>query len=358
MSADLREHAVGFLLPAFFKAHDEALYELYAYDYTKEEDTSVRRQILSQFQQVRSIHQLSDREAAQLILDDEIDILIDLHGLSSGARPGIFTLHPAVRQGTYLGFIGSTGMPWFDFVLADRHVLPPELAVHFIEKPVYMEGTFLPPAEVPFPLPIVGRSELGLPADAFVMGAFGNVYKITPQIFRSWMSLLKRIPKSILWLIDDNPETTANLRAEASRAGVDSGRLVLSPRTDHRHFCARLRLADVFLDTYPYNCGSTARDIVNAGVPLVSLYGDTMVSRMGLSILRSVGCESLAVSSFAAYENKVVELYTTKGAATSYKELAPWEAVRLQEAMAQWGEPSPMFKLDHVLPLRIEGRVA
>lgn len=312
VSADLREHAVGFLLPAFFEGHDRTRYELYAYDFTQDENTATRRTILGLFDQVRSIHALDDRHAAQLILDDEIDILIDLHGLSSGARPGIFALHPAPRQGTYLGFIGSTGMPWFDFVLADRQVLPPELATHFTEKPLYLEGSFLPLAATPQPLPEVGRAQLGLAEQAFVMGAFGNVYKITPEMFASWMRLLQRMPDAVLWLIDDNTETTANLRAHARRAGVDPRRLVFASRCDHAHFCARLRLADVYLDTYPYNCGSTSRDVINAGVPLVSLYGQTMVSRMGLSILQSVGCAHLATSSLADYEDKVLEVYLKK----------------------------------------------
>jgi predicted O-linked N-acetylglucosamine transferase (SPINDLY family) len=335
VSADLREHAVGFLLPAFFEGHATQRYELYAYDYTKEENTATRQQLIAMFKQVRPIHALSDRQAAQLILEDEIDILVDLHGLSSGARPGIFALHPAPKQGTYLGFIGSTGMPWFDFVLADRHVLPPELAVHFTEKPIYIDGTFLPQAASPDQLPQVSRAELGLADDAFVMGAFGNVYKITPSMFACWMKLLQRIPQAVVWLIDDNPQTTANLRAQAVRAGVDPARLVFAARTDHVHFCARLRLADVFLDSYPYNCGSTARDIVNAGVPLVSLYGDTMVSRMGLSILQSVGCPQNAVRTFADYEDAVLGVFLKKGSSNKHVYEAPKEAALMHKALAQ-----------------------
>ncbi len=335
VSADLREHAVGFLLPAFFEGHDTQRYELYAYDYTKEENTLTRQQLKAMFKQVRPIHALSDRQAAQLILEDEIDILIDLHGLSSGARPGIFALHPAPKQGTYLGFIGSTGMPWFDFVLADRHVLPPELAVHFTEKPIYIDGTFLPQAASPDQLPQVSRAELGLADDAFVMGAFGNVYKITPPMFACWMKLLKRIPQAVVWLIDDNPQTTANLRAQAVLAEVDPARLVFAARTDHLHFCARLRLADVFLDSYPYNCGSTARDIVNAGVPLVSLYGDTMVSRMGLSILQSVGCAQNAVRTFADYEDTVVGVFLKKGSSSKQSYEPPKESALMHKALAQ-----------------------
>ncbi len=313
VSGDLREHAVGFLLTRFVQAHDRERYELYAYDFTPDDGTPHRQGLLAQFDHVRSIHQLDDRQAAQCVLDDEIDILIDLHGLSSGARPGIFALHPAPRQGTYLGFIGSTAMPWLDFVLADDQVLPPELELHFSERPLRMRGSFLPLPEVPQDLPVLNRADLGLPQDAFVMAALGNVYKITPRMFQTWMNLLRRIDDAVLWLIDDNPTTTANLRAEVLRAGVDPGRVVFCPRIPHPSFCAALRLADVYLDTFPYNCGSTSADVVNAGVPLVTLYGRSMVSRMGLSLVTSLERPDLAVRTHEDYEDKVVETFLQRG---------------------------------------------
>src|SRR5574343_1052114 len=144
VSADLREHAVGFLLPSFVRGTDPARYELIAYDYTKSEDTALRRELLSMFDQVRNISALSDRQAAEMIAADHIDILIALHGLSSGARPGIFALHPAPRQATYIGYIGSSGMPWFDHVIVDRRAMTPELAIHFTEKPLYLSSSFIP----------------------------------------------------------------------------------------------------------------------------------------------------------------------------------------------------------------------
>jgi predicted O-linked N-acetylglucosamine transferase (SPINDLY family) len=238
---------------------------------------------------VRPVHTLTDRQAAERILEDEIDVMVDLHGLSAGARPGIFALHPAPKQGTYLGFIGTTGMPWFDFVITDRHALPPEHTEYFMEKPLYVEGSFIPLTPPDENLPVVTRADVGLPEDAFVMGAFGNVYKITPEMFAVWMKLLKEIPDSVLWLIDDNPTTTENLKNHAKKANADLSRINFSTRTVHKEFCARLKLCDVYLDTYPYNCGSTTNDVVKAGVPLVTLRGDTMVSRMGLSVQKMTG---------------------------------------------------------------------
>lgn len=314
VSGDFREHAVGFLLPSLLDGHDLTKYELYAYDDSREDRSELRSRLKQKFQHVRSITGLSDRQAAELILKDEIDILIDLHGLSAGARPGIFALHPAPRQGTYLGFIGPTGMPWFDFVIADRHVLPEELAYFFTERPVYVGSSFLPNVSYASTGHQASRKALGIPEDAFVMGAFGNIYKITPEMFNAWMRLLKRIPDAMLWLIDDNEASTKSLKQHAALAGIAADRLLFTPRTTHDEFCARLHLADVYLDTYPYNCGSTSNDVINAGVPLVSLYGKTMVSRMGLSILNAANAGHLATRNLSDYEDKVVELKLKKQA--------------------------------------------
>lgn len=312
VSGDLREHAVGFLLPTMLKGIDRDAYEVYAYDFTVDDGTRHRQELLAMFDQVRPVHTLSDRQTAEQVLADEVDILIDLHGLSAGARPGIFALHPAPKQGTYLGFIGTTGMPWFDFVITDKNALPPEHAEFFMEKPLYVEGSFIPLTPPDEDLPVVTRADVGLPERAFVMGAFGNVYKITPEMFAVWMRLLARIPDAVLWLIDDNPTTTENLKNHARAAQADLSRIVFSARTVHKEFCARLKLCDVYLDTYPYNCGSTTNDVIRAGVPLVTRYGRTMVSRMGLSILKSIGLEFMASLNFDSYEKNVKDLKNNK----------------------------------------------
>ena len=338
VSGDFREHAVGFLLPSLMDGHGEA-YELFAYDYSPEERTPLREHLKGQFDHFRSIKDLSDRQAAELMLADEIDILIDLHGLSSGARPGIFALHPAPRQGTYLGFMGPTGMPWFDFVIADRHVLPDELAVYFTEKPLYVEGSYLPMVSYADNAPVVTRAQLGLPEGAFVMGAFGNTYKITPEMFATWMRLLQRIPDALLWLVDDNEATTQSLKAHALAHGVAMDRLVFSSRTAHPEFCARLKLADVYLDTYPYNCGSTSNDVIHAGVPLVTLYGKTLVSRMGLSLLSALNSASNATRTYSEYEDKVLELSIKKKAGKLSVSLPRGEPLKIGQALASLGMP-------------------
>jgi len=306
-SGDLREHAVGFLLPTMLNGLDRDHYEVYAYDFTVDDGSAHRQKLLGMFDHVRQIHNLTDRQTAESILEDEIDVMIDLHGLSAGARPGIFALHPAPKQGTYLGFIGTTGMPWFDFVITDRHALPPEHTEYFMETPLYVEGSFIPLTPPDKDLPLVTRADVGLPEDAFVMGAFGNVYKITPEMFAVWMKLLKEIPDSVLWLIDDNPTTTENLKNQARVANADMSRINFSTRTGHKDFCARLKLCNIYLDTYPYNCGSTSNDVIKAGLPLITQFGKTMVSRMGLSILSSTDGNIYSTNSSNDYFQTILD---------------------------------------------------
>jgi predicted O-linked N-acetylglucosamine transferase (SPINDLY family) len=316
VSGDFREHAVGFLLPGLLDGHDKDI-ELFAYDFSPEENTALRQKLKQQFDHFRSIHTLTDRQAAELVLADEVDVLIDLHGLSSGARPGIFALRPAPKQGTFLGFMGPTGMPWIDFVVADKNVLPEELTPFFTEKPMYVEGSFIPRVSYAEDAPVLTRQQLGLPDDAFVMASFGNTYKITPEMFATWMRLLHRLPNAVLWLIDDNEASTANLSARAAEAGVDVSRIHFSPRTTHSEFCGRLKLADVFLDTYPYNCGSTSNDVLNAGLELVTMKGKTQVSRMGFSLLKNFRTTPKVATSYSLYLKYVINI--SKGAKSEFK---------------------------------------
>jgi predicted O-linked N-acetylglucosamine transferase (SPINDLY family) len=308
VSGDLCVHAVGLLLAELIEGIDRTKNEVVAYDFSPEDGTAHRARLKNVFDHIRPIHTLTDRQVAEQVLEDEIDVLIDLHGLSSGARPGIFALHPAPKQGTYLGFIGTTGMPWFDFVIADKYALPEELTQYFTEKPLYVDGSFIPLTRDETPVREASRSEFGLSDEAFVMAAFGNVYKITPQTFATWMELLKEIPSAVLWIIDDNPTTTANLKAHAVAANADLGRIHFTPRTTHIEYKAKLRLADVFLDTFPYNCGSTTNDVVQAGVPIVTVSGKTLVSRMGGSILQSLGLSQLIASNLSEYKTKIAGL--------------------------------------------------
>ncbi len=305
VSGDLCVHAVGLLLAELFEGHDRSKYEIYAYDFSLEDGTPHRQRLKKSIDNIRFVHGLTDRQVAEVVLHDEIDVLIDLHGLSAGARPGIFALHPAPLQGTYLGFIGTTGMPWFDFVITDNKAFPPELEPYFAEKPLRLSSSFIPlTPETDAPLTVT-REQYGLPTDAFVMAAFGNSYKFTPELFSVWLLLLDDIPQAVLWLVDDNPATTANLKAFIYRSGAPADRIVFTPRGHYEEYRQRLKLADVFLDTFPYNCGSTTNNVVQAGLPMVTMYGKTMVSRMGLSILSSLDLEYFCVDNAKDYVERV-----------------------------------------------------
>jgi predicted O-linked N-acetylglucosamine transferase (SPINDLY family) len=312
VSGDLCVHAVGLLLQELLEGHDKTKFEIYGYDFSPEDGTAHRERLKKAFDQLRPIHTLTDRQVAEQVLADEIDVLIDLHGLSSGARPGIFALHPAPKQGTYLGFIGTTGMPWFDFVIADRYSLPEELTPYFTEKPLYVDGSFIPLTRDETPVREASRAEFGLPEDAFVMAAFGNVYKITEEMFNVWLNILKEAPNSVLWLMDDNKATTHQLKTYAQQKGADLNRIIFTGRAAHAEYLAKLRMADVFLDNFPYNCGSTTRDVIAAGVPIITMSGATLVSRMGGSILNSLQIPELITSSTSKYTEMAINLNNSK----------------------------------------------
>lgn len=308
LSGDLCTHAVGLLMAEVLEEHDRSRFEIYGYDYSPEDGSVHRRRLLQAFDKVQDIRQFSDEQAAALMANDEIDVLIDLHGLSSGARPGILRQRPAPLQGTWLGYIGATCLPGLDFVVVDHHVAPPELHRYLSEKPIAVEGSFIPLGPTPEGSTPHTRQSHGLPDQAFLMAAFGNSYKINEELFSHWLQLLRDIPHSRLWLIDDNAAATRNLRRHAQRAGIDPDRLMFSPRVSPAEFKSMLRLADVFLDTYPYNCGSTSRDVLAAGLPLITLSGRSMVSRMGRSILSAVGLEHCVTGHFDEYREKVLAL--------------------------------------------------
>lgn len=312
VSGDLCTHAVGVLLPELLEGFNKNRFELYAYDYSVEDGTALRQRLIAAFDQFRSIKSLSDRQVANQVLDDEIDVLFDMHGLSSGARPRIFALRPAPVQVAYLGYIGTTAMPWIDYVVADRACMPQELTPYFSEKPLYVDGSFIPiaPFEPNQSPPKFSREQLGLPTNGQVFASFGNVYKINRTLALTWAGILKESEESVLWLVDDNPVTTENLKQFFKSEGLGEDRVLFQSRTGFQDYQERLRLVDVFLDTFPYNCGSTARDVVRAGVPMVTLAGRSMVSRMGLS-LSGIFPSLIATGQYDEYLNAALTFVKT-----------------------------------------------
>lgn len=308
LSGDLCTHAVGLLMAEVLEAHDRTRVHVTAFDFSPDDGTAHRARLRRAVDEMVPIHTLPDRAAAEAIRDRGIDVLIDMHGLSSGARPGILALRPAPRMGTYLGFIGTTALPWVDFVVTDRFTMHEATTPYITEQPLYIDGSMIPLSHQPITSPRFTRESVGLPAEAVVLASFNNIYKITPGLFACWLRILQRCGRAVLWLLDDNQWATAALRAHAANAGLDPARLVFCARSTHAEFREKLTLADLYLDTYPYNAGSTARDVLDAQVPLITLAGRTPVARMAGGLLHAAGLDGLITTSIDAYEELAVQL--------------------------------------------------
>jgi predicted O-linked N-acetylglucosamine transferase (SPINDLY family) len=319
VSGDLCTSAVGLLMADLIEAHDRSQFEIFAFDFSPRDGTAYQQRLHAAFEHVIDIRNLPDANVAQLVKQLEVDVLIDLHGLSSGARPAIFAARPAPLQGTYLGFIGTTAMPWLDFVIADHFSLPPALEPYFVEKPLRLSGSFLPLHHQPLPAHSLTRAKLGLPENAFVMACFNNIYKLTQPVMDAWIRALKDHENACLWLLDDNPSATQQLKQYLAQAGVPPHRYVFSPRSSHLEYRQRLTLADLYLDTYPYNAGSTARDVMDAGLPLLTLSGQTFISRMAGSLLHHAGLNELICDSLPSYEERLRQLMVDPAQVKSLK---------------------------------------
>jgi predicted O-linked N-acetylglucosamine transferase (SPINDLY family) len=308
LSSDLCSHAVSILTVELFELHDREHFEVYAFSWSREDGTPLRARVVQAMDHYVPIGALSDEEAARAIRAREIDILVDLHGLTLGTRPDILSWRPAPVQLTYLGFPGPTALPCLDYVVADRFVLPPELAPYFTERPLYMPHVFqINDRQRPLG-PCPTRTDSGLPEEGFVFCSFNNNFKFTEEMFACWMRILQRTPGSVLWLVADHEVVRQNLSASAQRLGIDPARLVFAPRVAPADYLARFQAADLFLDTLPFGAGTTASDALWAGLPLLACAGRTFGSRMAGSLLLAAGLPELVTTSLQEYEDKAVAL--------------------------------------------------
>ncbi len=308
LSSDFCSHAVSILTAELYELHDRNKIELFAFSWSREDGTPLRARVVRAFEHYVPIHTMSDEEAALCIRQHEIDVLVDLHGLTSGTRPAILAWRPAPVQVTYLGFPGTTGLPNVDYVLADEFVLPPELAEHFSEKPLYLPKCFQINDRQREIGPCPTRQACGLPETGFIFCSFNNNFKFNPQMFGAWMRILQRVPDSILWLVSDSEQVRSNLQNEALRLGVLPTRLIFAPRVGPADYLARFMVADLFLDTFPFNAGTTASDALWAGLPLLTWSGRSFASRMAGSLLHAVNLPELITFTLADYEEKAVQL--------------------------------------------------
>ncbi|CAN5223748.1 tetratricopeptide repeat protein [soil metagenome] len=310
-SADFREHAVAYLSIGMFELHDRARFETIALSIGGDDQSAMRRRMMSAFDRFIDCHGMPDQKVANLIREMEVDILVDMAGHTAGSRPGLLAARPAPIQVTYLGYPGTTGADFVDYVIADPTVIPPDQQQFYTEQVAYLPDCYLPNDRTRIIAPPPSRADVGLPPSGFVFCSFNQPYKITPAIFDVWMRLLATVPDSVLWLPAFSASARANLCKEAELRGVDSGRLLFAPRVDRQEdHLARLGLADLFLDTLNYNAHSTACDALWAGVPLISCIGSTFAGRVGASALKAAGLPELIVSSLDEYEALALRLAT------------------------------------------------
>jgi predicted O-linked N-acetylglucosamine transferase (SPINDLY family) len=311
-SWDFHTHVTARVMVDVFDRHDRDRFELTAIDFGPDDGSPIRQRIRHAFHHFHEVANKSPLQIAQLMADQGIDIAVDLKGLTDKARPAIFAYRPVPVQAAYLGYCGTVGVDFMDYVLVDRIVVPPEEQAFYPEKLIYLPDSYYPTDSTlqvgPPPLsPEVGRAEAGLPSRGFVFCCFNNSWKITPAVFAVWMRLLKAVPESVLWLIADNQESAANLRASAAAHGF-SERVILAPRTTPAGHLARHQLADLVLDTPVYNAHTTATDALWINVPVVTCVGDGWTGRVGASLLTAIGMPELITHNLDDYEKLALAL--------------------------------------------------
>ncbi|MDO9278456.1 MAG: acetylglucosamine transferase [Polaromonas sp.] len=310
VSPDLREHPVGHLMAGIFEHHDKSRFETIAISLGIDDGSRLRGRMLVSFDKFIDARMMSSREIATLMREMEIDIAVDLAGYTADSRTDVFAHRPVPVQVNFLGYPGTLGTSFMDYIIADRYVIPAEHQQYYNEKVVYLPDAYLPTdAGLQIADHTPSRQECGLPDEGVVFCSFSHDYKISPPLFDIWMRLLAQVPGSVLWLMSRSEGSQRNLRAEAAKRGVDASRLIFAGRVprveDH---LARYRQADIFLDTHPYNAHTTSADALMAGLPVVTYMGGAFPARVAASLLHAIGMPELVADSAAGYEALALHL--------------------------------------------------
>jgi predicted O-linked N-acetylglucosamine transferase (SPINDLY family) len=308
-SADFHNHATGHLMAELFELHDKSQFELVGLSFGPIVNDEMRQRLEKSFDQFVEVGRKSDVEVAKLSRDLNIDIAVDLKGFTQDARTGIFAHRAAPIQVNYLGYPGTLGADYMDYIIADRTLIPLESQSCYLEKVVYLPNSY----QVNDRKRLISdrqftRQELGLPENGFIFCCFNNNYKILPATFEGWMRILKAVEGSVLWLFQDNAWAVDNLKKEAEKQGIVADRLVFAKRLPLPEHLARHHQADLFLDTFPCNAHTTTSDALWAGLPVLTLMGQSFASRVAASLLNAVGLSELITSNQEEYESLAIEL--------------------------------------------------
>ena len=309
-SADFREHPVSYLTAQFFEKHDKNNFQLIGFYFGPKDFSNMHKRIISAFDEFIDVQLKSDKDIAQLSREMEIDIAIDLTGMTEHERIGVFSYRAAPIQISYIGYLGTMGAEYYDYLIADKTIIPIESQQYYREKIVYLPSYQVNDSKREIANKIFIKSELNLPENRFVFCCFNNNYKITPPTFDGWMRILKAVPDSVLFLYAGNKWAEANLKLEAEKRGVSNTQLVFGTRIGRSEYLARYRAADLFLDTLPYNAGTTASDALWAGLPVLTCMGESFASRVAASLLNAIELPELITTTQEQYEATAIELAT------------------------------------------------
>lgn len=321
LSADYRDHTMSVSLAQLLEMHDREHFETYGISFGVDDGSDLRKRMICALDKFIDVRSMSDLDVARQMQTLEIDVAVDLAGFTDGCRPGILAHRPAPVQVSFLGYVGTMGAAFIDYIIVDPVLAPAEHQAFFAERLVHLPECYLPSDTTrPFAEPGLARSGYGLPEGGFVFACLNNSYKITPRIFAIWMRLLKAVPGSVLWIRSDNEWALKNLRREATQADVAPDRIIAAGRCPLPEHLARFRLADLFLDTLPYTAHSTALDALWAGLPVLTCVGRSYAARSAASLLTAVGLHELATSSLDEYEALALNLARHPALLTEFRD--------------------------------------
>jgi predicted O-linked N-acetylglucosamine transferase (SPINDLY family) len=309
LSSDLREHPMVHLQLEHWERIDRARIETFGYGLRSTDPGPIGKRAARAFEHFADVSAESTEQLHRMIRGDGIAILFDLNGYTAGGNSRLLGLRPAPIQVNSIGFPGTLGADWYDYILVDRFGAPEAMQPFYAERLWYMPNASYPSDTTRAPVgPPPPRSACGLPENGVVFCCFNKSFKILPAVFAIWMRLLQAIPASILWLLASDAEATANLRREAAAAGIDPSRLIFAPKVPQEQHLARHAAADLFLDTFPYGAHTTTNDALLAGLPVLTCAGETLVTRLAGSQLHAIGLPELVTADLAEYETLAVRL--------------------------------------------------